>query len=52
MTALRLEFLHPDGSSVIAYNLAVQDVPRPRRAPHAGVWRRFDRSGRAGYALG
>jgi len=29
MTALRLEFLHPDGSSVIAFNLAVTGVPLP-----------------------
>ena len=29
MTALRLEFLHPDGSAVIAYNLAVAGVPLP-----------------------
>ena len=29
MTALRLNFLHPDGSSVIAYNLAVKGVPLP-----------------------
>ncbi len=29
MTTLRLEFLHPDGSSVIAYNLAVDGVPLP-----------------------
>ena len=29
MTALRLEFLHPDGSSVIAYNLAVAGVALP-----------------------
>jgi beta-galactosidase len=29
MTALRLEFLHPDGSSVIAFNLSVEGVPLP-----------------------
>ena len=29
MTALRLEFSHPDGSSVIAFNLAVEGVPLP-----------------------
>ena len=29
MTALRLEFLHPDGTSVIAFNLAVAGVPLP-----------------------
>ncbi len=29
MTSLRLEFNHPDGSSVIAYNLAVDGVPLP-----------------------
>ncbi len=29
MTALRLDFLHPDGFSVIAYNLAVAGVPLP-----------------------
>ena len=34
MTALRLEFSHPDGSSVIAFNLAVEGVPLPA-APSA-----------------
>jgi len=29
MTALRLEFSHPDGTSVIAFNLAVEGVPLP-----------------------
>ncbi len=29
MTSLRLDFLHPDGSSVIAYNLAVDGIPLP-----------------------
>ncbi len=29
MTTLRLEFLHPDGASVIAFNLAVEGVPLP-----------------------
>ena len=29
MKTLRLEFNHPDGSSVIAFNLAVQGVPLP-----------------------
>ena len=29
MTALRLEFVHPDGTSVIAFNLAVEGVPLP-----------------------
>ena len=29
MTALRLEFLHPDGASVIAFNLSVEGVPLP-----------------------
>jgi beta-galactosidase len=29
MTSLRLDFLHPDGSSIIAYNLAVAGVPAP-----------------------
>ena len=29
MTALRLEFLHPDGTSVIAFNLAVAGDPLP-----------------------
>ena len=29
MTALRLEFNHPDGTSVIAFNLAVEGVPLP-----------------------
>ena len=29
MTALRLEFSHPDGTSVIAFNLAVAGVPLP-----------------------
>ncbi len=29
MTTLRLEFLRPNGSSVIAYNLAAADVPLP-----------------------
>ena len=33
MTALRLEFLHPDGSSVIAYNLAVDGAPLPAAPP-------------------
>ena len=33
MTALRLEFLHPDGGSVIAYNLAVDGVPLPAAPP-------------------
>ncbi len=32
-TAVRLEFLHPDGSSVIAYNLAVAGVPLPAAPP-------------------
>ncbi|WP_125205964.1 glycoside hydrolase family 2 TIM barrel-domain containing protein [Capsulimonas corticalis] len=38
MTTLRLEFLHPDGSSVIAFNLAVAGVPLPAApaAPAAG----------------
>ena len=34
MTALRLEFDHPDGSSVIAYNLAVDGAAQPA-APSA-----------------
>ena len=29
MTALHLEFSHPDGTSVIAFNLAVEGVPLP-----------------------
>ena len=29
MTALRLEFFHPDGAPVIAFNLAVEGVPLP-----------------------
>ena len=33
MTALRLELLHPDGTSVIAYNLAVDGVPLPAAPP-------------------
>ena len=40
MTALRLEFLHPDGTSVIAYNLAVDGVPLPAAPPvpaHGGA---------------
>ncbi len=36
MTALRLEFLHPDGTSVIAFNLAVAGVSLPA-APAATV---------------
>ena len=36
MTALRLEFLHPDGTSVIAFNLGVEGVPLPA-APAAMV---------------
>ena len=38
MTALRLDFLHPDGSSVIAYNLAVTGIPLPAApaAPASG----------------
>ncbi len=36
MTALRLEFLHPDGTSVIAFNLAVAGVPLPA-APAASA---------------
>ena len=35
MTALRLEFFNPDGTSVIAYNLAVAGVPLP--APPAAL---------------
>ena len=35
MTTLRLEFLHPGGASVIAFNLAVEGVPLPA-APAAG----------------
>lgn len=33
MTALRLEFLHPDGASVLAFNLAVAGVPLPAAPP-------------------
>ncbi len=33
MTALRLEFLHPDGTPVIAFNLAVAGVPLPAAPP-------------------
>ena len=36
MTALRLELLHPDGTSVIAYNLAVDGVPLPAAPPAPG----------------
>ena len=32
-TAVRMEFLHPDGSAVIAYNLAVAGVPLPAAPP-------------------
>ncbi len=35
MTTLRLEFLHPDGTSIIAYNLAVAGTPLP--APPAAL---------------
>ncbi|MBV9851355.1 MAG: discoidin domain-containing protein [Armatimonadetes bacterium] len=34
MTALRLEFNHPDGTPVVAFNLAVEGVPLPA-APEA-----------------
>ncbi len=34
MTALRLEFLHPDGASIIAFNLRVEGIPLPA-APDA-----------------
>ena len=52
MTALRLEFLHPDGTSVIAFNLAVDGVPLPAAPAGAGAGRRADRAGRPGHAHG
>ena len=52
MTVLRLEFLHPDGSAVIAYNLAVAGVPLPCRTCGPGLRRRTDDAGQPEHAHG